>query len=135
MSRPVPELVARLALQAIDDETALPVLGDAVQEARWSDRRVIDLMYRGRARENETAATVIRSMWREQFAHFSAHPTPEWARAVAAVGLFGRWSKRPWRIRGVALGDETVELIDSPEVAFGHGSQLALAARRLMGSR
>lgn len=73
----------RLALQACDDAAALAVLGDAVIEHRWVDRRVCQLI------DWDCSAKESRA----RHLAYAAAPTREWARACAAVLIFGGWTK------------------------------------------
>lgn len=103
-------LVDQLALQALTDDEAIPVLGDAVLLAEWFDPRVMQVVWPlGRAKRNgeRTPATKLRRRldreawkagYREYFFAFAAKPTGLWARAIAAVVLFGTWQKRPWAV-------------------------------------
>ncbi|HET9045076.1 MAG TPA: hypothetical protein VFN70_18100 [Burkholderiales bacterium] len=99
-----------LALRAIDDADALPVLGDAIQEAAWFDKRVGQLMRpcpqssRRRARAFERRD---RELWFAglpgNFARWTAKPGRAFARAVAAVLLFGDWQTWRWPLREVMV--------------------------------
>ena len=97
----------RLALRAVDDRAARPVLGDVVLESGWSDPRVMSLLQpqqwlfsgmhvfsgdapRHRVRTHLRAANLSRKNAR--------NPTARWCRAVAAVLLFGGWTLQRWAI-------------------------------------
>ena len=75
----------KLALAACEDDAALPVLGDAVLESGWVDRRVCRLML---------AYSAVESKAKHR--EYAAAPTREWARACAAVLMFGGWAKGYW---------------------------------------
>ncbi len=77
--------VEALALASLDDAGAAAVLGDLVLETRWFDMRVMPLL--NRAQYARAADSARRK------AHFrlAAKGARAWARAVAAVVLFGEW--------------------------------------------
>lgn len=100
-----------LAILALDDPRALPVLGDAILEAGWFDKRVMQLMLplkpvgRTASPAQRERARRLRAEFRagypEAFLAFASQETTgltrqRWARAVAAVLLFGGWSKKRW---------------------------------------
>lgn len=93
-----------LALQACHDHTAQPVLGDAVLEAGWWDRRVMWLVV-GDAAAGGWAArrlffhsrqTMADERNRNRFVRRAARPDRRWCRAVAAVLLFAEWQTETW---------------------------------------
>ena len=108
----LPAVIAELALLSLTDESAIHVLGDAVQEAEWFDPRVMQLLWPvGKAKRNgertvekRRRRALDKENWkagfREFFVAFSAKPTLHWARAIAAVVIFGTWQKR----RGPSCG-------------------------------
>lgn len=76
------------AFRALEDPSALPVLGDVVLECGWSDARVDALCPPKDGIEHAAA------------------PTDAWARAIAAVHLFGDWDNTPaypWAVVRAAL--------------------------------
>ncbi len=79
--------IRELAILALDDPDAVGVLGDAVQESGWFDRRALYLL-----RPN----TRPRGHQQRKFRRLSAAPNAEWARAIAAVFLFGGWASTRW---------------------------------------
>lgn len=100
-----------LALLAIDDASALPVLGDAILESGWFDKRVMQMMLplkpigRTVSPTQRQRARRLRGEFKRGYPDaFRAFVTQEttgltrqrWARAVAAVLLFGTWSKKRW---------------------------------------
>jgi len=94
-------LILELALRSMDDPSALPVLGDAVQEAGWCDVRVMSVMWpiregwtrdlRLQARRHREATLITAPA---MFAAFASRPSRGWACAIAAVLLFGAWRQR-----------------------------------------
>lgn len=101
-------VILRLALQALVDPDVLPVLGDAVIESGWFDPRVMQVMWPlgkaprhgWRTKRKRDRAKVDREAHKTgyplMFAGVAASPTTSWARAIAAVLLFGGWRKRRW---------------------------------------
>lgn len=97
-----------LAVQALEDADARVVLCDAIQEAAWFDPRVMQIVYpmapyppHGfRSQSARLAHKRNRDLFKTgfpiYFAGFVAAPTPTFARAVAAVLLFGGWRQRKW---------------------------------------
>lgn len=134
--------VLALALKGMEGGAGPAVLGDFVQEEGWFDARVVRLVQERERVERMTrmlgvggevvdawrriAATpdvcdesAIRrlSKWqlrrvRQRFTSFAAAPTAEWARAVASVLLFGRWSSSPWPIRRLSLYRDAFVYLD-----------------------
>jgi len=78
MKSRTPPLLA-LALNAIDDADARLVLSDAIEEARWRNARL------------ERLGAIVPI-------HLGRDLGQQDAIAVAAVLLFGTWSKKPWPI-------------------------------------
>ena len=99
-------LILELALRSMDDPSALPVLGDAVQETGWFDARVMSVMWpvkrprEGWSQDQRLQAKRHREMIRitapSTFALLAARPARVWACAIAAVLLFGAWRQRGW---------------------------------------
>lgn len=107
--------VFQLAMQAVVEPVALPVLGDAVLELGWFDPRVMMTMFgrprnvphgghrTAKARDKGRAARAEHARGYPEFFHAHASkPVLAWARAIIAVFLFGSWSttKRGWRVVG-----------------------------------
>jgi len=102
--------ILELALSAMDDECGAPVLGDAVLEHGWFDPRVMQVLWplgpavrNGyRTRKHRQRVQLERdgalAGYPEMFASFASAPTKAWARAIAAVLLFGRWQHGRWRL-------------------------------------
>ncbi len=98
------EMIRQLALQALEDDEALPVLGDAVLEAGWFDRRVMQTMMPAAKRRPKgmyrSKYALEKEKWKEGFPLFfqayASKPTRPWARAILAVFLFGRWRVHGW---------------------------------------
>lgn len=91
-----------IALQAVDDHASLPVLGDLVQELDWFDDRVVPLIWATHPRDYRTPAERDHervhkagraTAMRDGFMAYRARPTKAWAKAIAAVLLFGDWRK------------------------------------------
>lgn len=82
--------ILALALRAMSDPEALPVLGDLIIETRWTDPRVANLMSSGKPYAKLSKAE------RRHFFGFSAAPTVGFAAAVAAVLMCRRWWKSRW---------------------------------------
>jgi len=81
----------KLALAACEDDDALVVFGDAVLETGWVDRRVGQLL---RWPEWQSKRECRRNQMQ-----IAATAGREWARACAAVLLFGGWTKG-WYVWG-----------------------------------
>lgn len=104
----MPADLLALALNACDDATALPVLGDLVLELGWFDPRVMQTMWPigkaprdgWRTKKKRDRAKVDKVAWKDgypvMFQGFAAKPTAGWARAIAGVLLFGGWRQRRW---------------------------------------
>lgn len=112
------ELITKLAIQAAEDPEACPVLSDALQEygVRWGELviRVHSLIYK--------FGPPIEGWWGANM----HQPTCTFARALAAVLMFGEWSEVSWRPRYVVnyLGEER----DVDEL-FGRGSSTSEAVK------
>jgi hypothetical protein len=105
-------LILKHALDAMTDEgeATLPVLGDAVLTAEWFDPRVVPLMWprkkpppHGYASQKARVSAKIKRAEEKTgypmiFAALASAPTPAWARAIAAVLIFGGWRKRRWAL-------------------------------------
>lgn len=85
-----------LALQAFDDHTAQPVLGDAVLETGWYDPRVMPVALNNVSRRRWLESFTGAERTRNLFLRRAAKPDRKWCRAVAAVLLFGEWSAGTW---------------------------------------
>lgn len=102
-----------LAIQAADPEQpeAKPVLGDAVLESGWWDRRVTVLVLEGPRGEfcNAPGMTLAdttnfqNEVWCERVRSRAAKPSRKWCRAVLAFLLFRDWDTKMWLRRGVLL--------------------------------
>ncbi len=93
-------LLLALALRALDDPDFLPVLGDAVQETKWTHP---ELMYLVGGEDNFTVQGKKwpsnkpdnSRTWVQDDGDRSATPTKKWAAAVAVLCL--GWRTEPWR--------------------------------------
>jgi hypothetical protein len=84
------EALLRLALQAVHDRTAQPVLGDAVLEAGWYDERVMCAVIGDRYSTSWQKTTPQRL--RNLFFKRAAKPDRRWCRYVAGFMWLGHWS-------------------------------------------
>ncbi len=89
-----PHPLLALALRACDDADACQVLGDAVLESEWDDIRVTSLIA-SRPVSDWTPANAYPVSRYQPWN--GTQPTRTWARAVAAVLLFGEW-QTPWSL-------------------------------------
>ena len=97
------EALLKLALQALKDTEARAVLGDALEEAGWNDRRAVVLAFEG-----EPAKGTGYHFRAEALAKFGAG-----VRAIVAALMFGVWPSR-WPLaednaRHVEICDEVPE--------------------------
>lgn len=97
--------VLRAALRAVESgkERDIDKLGLEAVENRWFDERVIDLL--GGAWSAKAARELFRRLAHDREVEKDARvhePMPwpafrlQWARAIAAVLLFGKFQSRPW---------------------------------------
>lgn len=87
-----------LALQAVDDPDALPVLGDAVIESGWDDEAQYPL---------EPYALIAPRLLGSP-----DQPTREWAWAIVAVLLFKDWQTTPWPAPRLSVPQEWIRSIE-----------------------
>lgn len=76
----------QLALRAMDDPDTAEVFGDAVLESGWYDGNVTWLL----------DGTTKPARQYRHFLRYAGRATSDFARAVAAVLLFGEWSPKRW---------------------------------------
>lgn len=120
------EILLALALEALESEGAREVLSDAVQESGWSDWRALFLLLSSnvapdRARMEHWSIWQLQDLARgpdskrraRHLERLAVAREERWARAVAAVLLFGDWSRTRWP--GVA---DVRTLADQPRVPF-----------------
>ncbi len=86
------EALLKLAIRALGDPDALPVLGDLILESGWDDQRAWSLITRAEPyKVDPLYEGYIQKRWRTEAV---SRPTPKLARSVVAVLLFGDWPTR-----------------------------------------